>query len=157
MPIRLLRYSTSSFPKNAGSNPSFQPTLPMHKLIIAVMFASLTVQAAEVCEFTGRSFDDVECSNKRWQVVERTLNAKYQALLKELDEIVKQDPQRLSDLKTNLISAQRAWVSFREKDCRAVEVWWTNGKLQGALYANCMKGHAQQRIKELNDFTSHQT
>lgn len=129
----------------------------MHKLIIAVMFVSLTAQAAEVCEFTGRSIDDVDCSYERWKVVESDLNAKYQALLKELDEIVKRDPQRLSKLKTNLISAQRAWVSFREKDCRAVEVWWTNGKLQGALYADCMKEHAQQRIKELNDFTNHQT
>lgn len=128
----------------------------MWKFSIAAIFISLSAQAAEVCEYTGRSIDDVGCSIQRWKVVESELNTKYQSLIKELDEIIKHHPKRLSNLKQNLIIAQRAWVSFREKDCRAVEVWWTNGSLQESLYADCMKERAQQRIKELNDFTNHQ-
>lgn len=113
--------------------------------------------ADEVCESSGNSREAVECSYKRFQVVETELNDRYKQLLAELDEISRKQPERLAELKPKFVSAQRAWVKFRESECRAIEVWYTNGKLQPALYYGCMERLAKERLKAFNSFTGYQT
>lgn len=127
-------------------------------LALAVAWACASVvHAKDVCEPIGNSSADTACSHKKLKRTEAKLNARYQKLLVELDEISKADPERLAELKPKLIAAQRAWVSFRQAQCKAVEVWYTNGKLQGALYFDCMRSHAERRIEELNSFTDYRT
>jgi uncharacterized protein YecT (DUF1311 family) len=113
--------------------------------------------AEEICEFTGNSMQDVECSYKRFQVVEAELNNRYKQLLVELDEITRKQPVRLAELRPKFVVAQRAWVKFRESECRAIEVWYTNGKLQSGLYFGCMERLAKERLKAFSSFTGYQT
>jgi uncharacterized protein YecT (DUF1311 family) len=108
------------------------------------------------CEYTGNSKEDVACSYEKYLFVEAQLNTRYEQLLAELDKITEKNP-RLAELKPKLLSAQQAWIAYRESQCRAVEVWYTNGKLQDALYTDCMRSLGEKRIEELNSFTSNQT
>lgn len=57
-----------------------------------------------------------------------------------------------SDLKKQLIDAQRVWVKFREADCQAIYTLWSDVTIRNAMYIECMSTRAQQRIKELNEF-----
>lgn len=139
------------------SEPSSQITSKLKKVRPRNNRIASSKYVTDVCEYTGRSQEDVECSYKIYQAVEAQLNIRYKKLLVDLDEITKEDPVRLADLKPKLISAQRAWMKFRENECRAIEVWYTNGKLQGHLYATCMREHAEKRIEELSSFTNYQT
>lgn len=115
---------------------------------MATHAASVDVAGDEeqICKMSGRSMDDVNCSRKRFEAVETELNSRYQVFMKRLDEAMKREPHRLQRLKKNFIVAQRAWVRFREKECAAVETWFTHGSLQKAYYYDCMKAMARRRI-----------
>ncbi|WP_332776597.1 lysozyme inhibitor LprI family protein [Polaromonas sp.] len=128
-------------------------------LLGLVTFLTCTsgVYAGELCGPTGSSIQDTACSQRKLDVAERQLNERYKQLLSELDEITKENPVRLENLKPKLIAAQRAWVSFRQAECSAIQVWYTNGSLQTALYNNCMRSHAERRIEELNSFMNYRT
>lgn len=108
------------------------------------------------CEYTGNSKEDVACSFEKYRLVEARLNTRYEQLLIELDGIKEKHP-RLAELKPKLMSAQQAWIIYRDSQCRAVEVWYTNGALQGSLYADCMRSLGEKRIEELDAFTGNQT
>jgi uncharacterized protein YecT (DUF1311 family) len=131
-----------------------------HKLLCLAFsvycFAPYHVYAKDICEFTGSSKQDNECSYKRFQVIEAKLNIRYKQLLAEFDKIVREDPERLAALKPRFVSAQKAWIKFRESECQAIEVWYTNGKLQPSLYYGCMERLAIERLKAFDSFTDYQ-
>jgi uncharacterized protein YecT (DUF1311 family) len=132
--------------------------MPLVAFIIFVTATSaLSAQPDEVCTSAGSSLEETACARNKLKRAEAALNARYKQLLLELDEITKSEPERLGQLKSRLVLAQRAWVSFREAQCKAVEVWYTKGTLQGALYYDCMRSHAEERLKELNSFTDYRT
>ena len=125
--------------------------------LVGALLCAFPLFAKELCQPTGNSQQDVECAHKKFRAVEAQMNKRYNELLLEIDEITIENSERLAELKPKLIAAQRAWMRFRESQCKAVEVWYTNGKLQGALYFDCMRSLAERRIKELNEFTNYRT
>lgn len=116
-----------------------------------------TKYAKGICKITGVGIPDRICIAKRFEHVEALLNSRYKELLAKLDEIIKQQPKRLANLKSSYIESQRAWVVFREKECSALKVWYTNGNLQDSLYNNCMRTLAEKRIDDFLAFTNYQT
>jgi uncharacterized protein YecT (DUF1311 family) len=107
-----------------------------------------------ICEMTGSSRHDVACARKRFEAVEARLNVRYAQLLELLDSHVEKEPERLRMLKTNFIQAQRAWIKFREAECKAVEAWYTRGTLQQAYYYSCMESLASKRIDDFVVFAT---
>ena len=86
-----------------------------------------------------------ECAAAEQKKIEEQLNKTYQDALK-----------RLADDKatrTALVTAQRAWVKFREADCKAVYQRSIGGTIRTVMYLGCMQNRAETRIKELQDYT----
>ena len=79
-------------------------------------------------------------------MVEAKLNEVYQRVLKAFGD------QEHAAARSKLIAAQRAWVRFREADCNAVFEKWAGGSVRTVMYIGCMQKHAEQRIKDLEDF-----
>lgn len=129
-------------------------------LLISIIFIlnqpvlAMDLNEEEVCKYNGTSRHDVQCSNQRFKAVEEILNVKYKELMSKLDEAISKEPERLKDLKVKYVHAQRAWVAFREKECSAFKVWYTNGTLQKSYYYDCMKKMAHQRINEFDHFAN---
>jgi uncharacterized protein YecT (DUF1311 family) len=46
-------------------------------------------------------------------------------------------------------NAQRAWTTYREKDCRALYALSVGGSIRGQVFLECMQRHTEQRIEEL--------
>jgi uncharacterized protein YecT (DUF1311 family) len=93
------------------------------------------------------------CAARAQQAVEAQLNARYQALMRELDGKApgsEADPQ----LKQAVVLAQRAWVQFREADCKAVYQQYSGGTIRSLMHIGCMQTHAEQRIKALAEFSA---
>jgi uncharacterized protein YecT (DUF1311 family) len=116
-------------------------------LLLTVMFASIGL-AAEPCE-------DLQSGSNRWikcmtqldeARAEQQLNDTYGALVQEL-RLAEQ-----TDAEVKLKKAQRAWISFREKDC---ELQQDAGKgLAGGpdvTYMSCLTHLAAERSKVLED------
>ena len=113
--------------------------------------------AKEICQSSGSSIQDVKCSNDKLKQTEAKLKVDYQRLLVELDKITMSDPVRLAELKPKLIESQKAWVVFREAECKAVQVWYSGGTLQESLYSECLNASAKKRIEQLNSFIQNRT
>ncbi|MFC5458484.1 lysozyme inhibitor LprI family protein [Massilia niabensis] len=94
-----------------------------------------------------------ECASKEKDKVEAKLNSTYQRIMKSLSRPDPDtDSEQRSRMKKSLISAQRAWVTFREADCDAVYEKHADGTIRNLMYISCLQRHAEKRVKDLESF-----
>jgi len=80
------------------------------------------------------------CFYRYWKQADADLNASYNALMKRLSN---------ATARTRLRDAQRAWLTFRDKDC-AFQSWATEGgSVQPTVTSACMADMTRERIKEI--------
>lgn len=125
-----------------------------HRLFLLLTFGLISAPdlalANDVCAKPRHTADVNECAEKKQKAAEKKLNAMYKKVLASLAP-TDDDPIDRSDLKKSLIEAQRHWVEFRGKDCATqygLFIWGTGRR---AVYADCMREHAEDRIKTLKD------
>jgi uncharacterized protein YecT (DUF1311 family) len=97
------------------------------------------------CKNAVTTPDINECAAAGQKQIEAKLNQTYQGVLKSLDDD--------KETKKALVAAQRAWVKFREADCKAVYQRSSGGTIRTVMYIGCMQNRAETRIKELEDYT----
>jgi len=122
----------------------------MKRSLIALGVSLLALADARAldCANAVTTPDMNECAAREQKVVEANLNRTYQQLLKDLN-----DPDSAAT-KKKLVVAQRAWVKFREADCAAVYEHYAGGTIRNLMHSGCMRGRAEQRIKELGAFNT---
>ncbi|WP_264550162.1 lysozyme inhibitor LprI family protein [Flavobacterium sp. N2820] len=106
----------------------------MKKTILILMFSSFSF---------SQSVNGEDELYKEYQKVDKELNSVYNKLIKKLSETDKK----------NLIEAQKAWIKFRDLDCKFQSQDPDNG---GGPYENKMKidctiKKTTDRIKELEN------
>src|SRR5450830_1765357 len=100
----------------------------MRKLLMAVCLVLPAAAFAQVdpCLSQSTTADMNSCAKTEFDKDEKTLNDTYQQLLKQITK-PDQDGVRYGEVKKKLIEAQRAWVTFRKKDCDAVYTYNESG------------------------------
>jgi uncharacterized protein YecT (DUF1311 family) len=117
------------------------------KFVLPLLLAvCATSSFALDCDKAVSTSDINECARIGQEKVEKQLNVVYQDVLKTTAA-----PDAAEERKA-LIAAQRAWVKFREADCKAVYQKWAGGTIRGVMYTGCMQNRAETRIKELRDY-----
>ncbi|MDT1011686.1 lysozyme inhibitor LprI family protein [Plesiomonas shigelloides] len=115
--------------------------------------ASATASAPEQdCGNAANTLEINACLQKQQEQTEAQLNQVYREVLAQISAESAQ-PDSPAQMKQQFIAAQRAWISFREKDCQAVYTFWSQGTIRNAMYLGCMRSRAEQRIKELQEYT----
>ncbi|CAH0188474.1 hypothetical protein SRABI118_01430 [Massilia sp. Bi118] len=118
-------------------------------LAAMVAFAASAASAAALdCKNAMSTPDMNECAAIELKGVEAKLNEVYRQTLKTLDAEGKESVEA----KQKLITAQRAWVKFREADCAAVYQRNAGGTIRTLMHIGCMQGHAETRMKALKEF-----
>ena len=128
----------------------------MHKLLIVlVCLLPLTAfaEAQDPCLTQRNTIEINACGQKQFEQSDRSLNQVYQSLLKKFSDKDTPDSQN-SVVKQYLVNAQRAWVTFRENDCKAIYTYNEGGTIRTIAYLGCMTQHAAQRTKDLKEFSS---
>ncbi|NOZ32135.1 MAG: DUF1311 domain-containing protein [Alphaproteobacteria bacterium] len=69
------------------------------------------------------------------------LNARYQSLRSDL----------APDLFATLREAQRAWIKYRDADCRVRYDFWEGGSIRNPIIASCLLAKTANRAIELGD------
>ncbi|MGS0742744.1 lysozyme inhibitor LprI family protein [Glaciimonas sp. GG7] len=126
----------------------------MHKLLIGLLgLLPLTAfaQTDDPCVTQRNTIEINECGQKQFEQGDRHLNQSYQALLKRLAQKNVPDSNNVA-IKQYLITAQRAWVTFRENDCKAVYAFNEGGSIRNIAYLSCMTEHTKERTKSLEAF-----
>ena len=80
------------------------------------------------------------CSGQRLKDADKKLNEAYRTLLKRFD----------TQQQTMLRASQRAWLGYRDAQCRMVASGVDGGSAQPMVTADCLGDLTLARLKELN-------
>lgn len=107
----------------------------------AYMFSvgAVTEARADNCDTLQTQSEITACFGDDEKAADSTLNKLYQSLIHELSDA---DKQRLRD-------AQRAWISFRDKECTFRVAPYADGSVAPPLTASCVAALTAQRVVDL--------
>lgn len=92
------------------------------------------------------------CADRAFTAADADLNAVYQRALKAVPEMASDKPYDAKSWEAALRASQRAWVAFRDAECRDhVAMFWTGGTGATVDIVSCMSEKTKARSKELSD------
>lgn len=85
-----------------------------------------------------------QCAGQDFKAADKELNAVYQQITGRL----KDNP----DGKKLLVSAQRAWLGFRDAECKFSSSGVTGGSVYPWVYSSCLTGVTKVRVEALKQY-----
>ena len=114
----------------------------MRSVILAILIIPVTLQPvfAGPCDDSQSSYDMATCLDRAYKAADQRLNTTYKVQRENLD----------AQGKTLLRNAQRAWIKFRDEECRWTEDGSRGGAMASMLGLGCQTILTERRIKDLN-------
>ncbi len=116
------------------------------RLLLALtplLFPSLAHAAVDCANASDQATMN-QCAGQDFKAADKELNAVYQQITGRL----KDNP----DGKKLLVSAQRAWVGFRDAECKFSASGVTGGSVYPLIYSNCLTGVTKVRVEALKEY-----
>jgi len=101
-------------------------------------------QAAVDCDNATDQATMNQCAAQQNKAADKELNALYQQITGRL----KTNPEA----KKLLVSAQRAWIGFRDAECKFSASGVAGGSVQPLIYSNCTTALTQQRVEAFKTY-----
>jgi uncharacterized protein YecT (DUF1311 family) len=117
------------------------------RLVILLSAAVLTVLSsahAEDCQNAVSQREMNNCANAAYDKSDAELNAVY----KQVTSRLKGDAKQAS----LLVTAQRAWIAFRDAECDFVSSPTTGGSINTMVQANCRDRVTSARVNDLKSY-----
>lgn len=106
--------------------------------------------------FTPLAHAAVDCANASDQAtMNQCAGQDFKAADKELNTVYQQITGRLKDNpdgKKLLVSAQRAWLGFRDAECKFSSSGVTGGSVYPWVYSSCLTGVTKVRVEALKQY-----
>jgi len=106
--------------------------------------------------FTPFAHAAVDCANASDQsTMNQCAGQEYKAADKELNAVYQQITTRLkgnAESKKLLVSAQRAWIGFRDAECTFSASGVAGGSVYPLIYSNCMTSVTKVRTEALKQY-----
>ncbi|BAY27328.1 hypothetical protein NIES2100_71510 [Calothrix sp. NIES-2100] len=83
-----------------------------------------------------------QCAQISYQNADKKLNQAYKQLL----------PTLSSSRKQKLITAQQAWIKFRDTSCQFETSQYEGGTIAPTIYFGCLEKTTQQRTQQLQEY-----
>ena len=114
-------------------------------VLLAVLAANpLSIAHAEDCSNATTQTEMNACANKAYEKSDAELNALYKQILTRL----KND----TDATQRLVSAQRAWIAFRDAECTFVTSPSTGGSVYSMALSYCRERLTRARVNDLMSY-----
>lgn len=122
--------------------------------LVALALWPLSAPAQEVDCANAMAQSDLNiCAQQDWQAADDALNAawpKARAAMKAMDAEL---PDTLKGGEQALLEAQRAWITFRDAQCKAEGYPMRGGSAEPLLVFGCMTELTRQRTQALTRLT----
>lgn len=106
--------------------------------------------------FTPLADAAIDCANASDQAtMNQCAGQDFKAADKELNTVYQQISGRLKDNpdgKKLLVSAQRAWLGFRDAECKFSSSGVTGGSVYPWVYSSCLTGVTKLRVESLKQY-----
>ena len=130
-------------------------------LLSLVVFAASTTMGGAWAELpcqddpTQNTLQINECRFAEFKITDGKLNQVYRQVLNELAERAKDDDTSASAARQELITAQRAWLQFRDGECGALYTYYENGTIRNMAALQCKIDLTNERIATLGRWLDH--
>ncbi|MGP4673054.1 lysozyme inhibitor LprI family protein [Agrobacterium salinitolerans] len=130
-----------------------------NNLVMAAVFCvtagiSMPVAAQEPnCKEPQTQADMTICAGKDYEKADKQLNVEYQKLRKlltERDKAADADGKGAADA---LVTAQRAWVAFRDANCALSGFQARGGSMEPMLISSCLAEMSTKRADDLRQLS----
>lgn len=123
----------------------------MEKILFIVLFITFSSEATDSCDGIEVSDQVFLCSKKSFEQSDNNLNDTYKKLLSKINTAYSSHEKLKSEYVNKVKLSQRAWISFREKNCEAFSFQIEPGTQAHETSLNlCKSKMTQERIKDLN-------
>ncbi|WP_274425637.1 lysozyme inhibitor LprI family protein [Chelativorans sp. YIM 93263] len=85
-----------------------------------------------------------ECAYDAYNTADERLNAEYKAVMKRLGDD--------DATKSSLIAAQRAWIAYRDAECKFQASGVEGGSIYPTIRAFCLRQLTDARTQDLEDY-----
>jgi len=108
-------------------------------------------QASNACQIQGHTTTQgiVQCIQAETQAWDALLNTEYKALRADLGNRNTTVSGNQLDLNEQLLTAQRAWIAYRDAECSFAYARWQDGSIRSVVHANCLMVMTARRTIEL--------
>lgn len=119
-------------------------------VLVLLLLCAGIAHADDDCKDANNTVEMNDCMSKQAKAAEATLNQTYRQVLASLKGADNQAQQSYpASTRAALVDAQRAWIKYRDADCKAVYNRWKGGSIRDVMMLGCMKDRAEQRTHEL--------
>ncbi|WP_426702961.1 lysozyme inhibitor LprI family protein [Rhodanobacter sp. Col0626] len=119
----------------------------------ALLLAMNAPVLAANCDSANNTVQMNACMADEVKAADLTLNHTYQRVLATLNGADSDQQQSYpASTKAALIEAERAWVKYRDADCKAVYNHWKGGTIRTSMELGCRQERAEQRTRQLEAF-----
>lgn len=124
-------------------------------LLLAILARASPAAAGEMavdCNDIRNTHESNVCAERDFQAADASLNEVYKRVLAHIAENGGDKPYDSRTWSEAMKASQRAWVAFRDADCKGVvPIEWSGGTGTSAAVLGCMTSKTKERIRELED------
>jgi uncharacterized protein YecT (DUF1311 family) len=124
--------------------------------LLAIVSTPAAAQPAEDrCANATTTVELDACAQQTLADRDGDLNEAYRDVLRRLAEpsVSDSDAPARAEARRLLVEAQRAWIQFRDHDCRGRLRLHEGGSMRGLVYLGCLIAHTEQRTAQLRGWT----
>lgn len=122
-------------------------------IVLLLPLAPLSAYAQKIdCENASSTVEMNFCAEKDFKAADKDLNVAYANAVAFIKERKLDKPYDSASFEEALRASQRAWLAFRDADCKdLIAQEWSGGTGTAAASLECMTAKTQERTKELKD------
>lgn len=122
-------------------------------VLLLLFFVNSYAEATLAIDCTkAYSAQEVEhCALIALDKTEALLNASYHKLVEQLTQ-PDTEQDNYTEYRKKLLTAQRAWIKFRDADCDTQYAMHSSTAIGKTMYFTCQQQRAEQRIKQLDNY-----
>lgn len=108
--------------------------------------------AAVDCTNAATTYEMNQCADRDFQAADAQMNKSYQKALANVQNSDLAPPYDAKSWEAAMRAAQRAWVAYRDADCKdLMPMEWSGGTGTTGAVLGCMTEKTLQRTKDLED------
>nr|WP_234881797.1 lysozyme inhibitor LprI family protein [Agrobacterium larrymoorei] len=115
--------------------------------------ANVRAEDAPDCSNPQTQFDLNQCAGVDYDKADKELNAEYQKLRKLLADRDKDADENTKGAVEALVAAQRAWVAFRDANCKLSGFQARGGSMEPMIVASCLADMTREQTEELKSLS----
>lgn len=123
----------------------------MLKAALFMVIFTTSSFAFDNCDNAQSTLELSDCGKQQLDKADAKLNKIYKKVIAEYS-LPNDESVARSEVKKRLVTAQKAWITFRDNDCDALYKKDESGSIRVLTYLSCMIDKTEQRTKELGQY-----